>query len=275
MPELPEVETVRRTLEPLVAGRTIRRTDIYYGGIIKAPDQDSFRERLAGQRIQAVERRGKYLLFRLDGKQTLIIHLRMTGQLVACEAGVPPAAHTHLVFHLSDGLELRFVDIRKFGLVYLAPDGVPGAVKGLEALGPEPLGQEFTISCLTERLRRKKCNVKAFLLDQTQIAGIGNIYADEILFAARLHPEKPAAEIGPAEAADLHQAIRAKLREAIDCRGTSFRNYIDARGEKGGFQHRLAVYGRGGKPCPRCGRLLVKKKIAGRGSVFCPDCQRL
>jgi len=272
MPELPEVETVRRSLEPLLIGRTIMAAHIYYGGIIKKPSPEEFVNDVKGLRIEAIGRRGKYLLLELGGCRTLVIHLRMTGQLTIVAEELPLPAHTHLVFVLDDGSELRFNDVRKFGLVYLVSKDCLQEAGGLYTLGPEPLGDSFTEEYLKEKLLKKKVKLKAFLLDQTQIAGIGNIYADEAMFRAGLHPERVTASLKTAEITRLFQAIRSTLQEGVDFRGTSIRDYVDGQGEKGGFQDRLKVYGRAGKTCD-CGVVLEKKTVAGRTTVYCPRCQ--
>jgi len=272
MPELPEVETVRRSLEPLLLGRTIEKARIYYGGIIKKPSPTDFAAAMAKRRIEKVGRRGKYLLFELSGCQTLVIHLRMTGRLTVAERNTVLPAHTHLVFELDNGQELRFNDVRKFGLVYLVNQDCFQEAGGLHTLGPEPLGPDFTLQGLQSRLCAKKARLKSFLLDQTEIAGIGNIYADEAMFRAGLHPERITASLKPAEISRLYRAIRETLQEGIDFRGTSFRDYVDGKGEKGGFQDRLKVYGRAGQSCI-CGTVLQKKTVAGRTTVFCPHCQ--
>ncbi len=272
MPELPEVETVRRSLEPLLLGRNVKAAHIYYGGIIKKPSPEEFSEGIKGKQIERVGRRGKYLLFEISGCHTLVIHLRMTGQLTVVEASVPLPSHTHLVFELDDGRELRFKDVRKFGLVYLVANDCYHEAGGLSTLGPEPLEPEFTVQELTLRLGKKKTNLKAFLLDQRQIAGIGNIYADEGLFRAGLRPERITKSLTAGEISRLHQAIRIILQEGVDLRGTSFRDYIDGLGNKGGFQEQLKVYGRAGERCG-CGSILEKKIVAGRTTVYCPKCQ--
>lgn len=274
MPELPEVETVKRSLQPLVTGEIIRDVEVFYGGIIKKPGPPEFKRLLIDRTIENVKRRGKYLLFQLSGGFSLVVHLRMTGQLTVCRTGVDVAKHTHLVFHFAGGREMRFTDARKFGLIYLIPTGAWEQIGGLAALGPEPLEEEFSLSYLEGLVKRKKGKVKAFLLDQTGIAGIGNIYADEIMFAAGLHPQRQVGSLSPEEVGRLYRAIRRKLSEGIEFRGTSVRDYVDGRGEKGGFQNRLQVYDRGGESCLRCGTRLLKETIAGRGTVFCPQCQQ-
>ncbi len=273
MPELPEVETVKRSLEPLVKGRIIEKTDVFYSGIIKKPGAEEFIQYLQGKEIQGIKRRGKYLLFSLGQGGLLVIHLRMTGQLVFSRKGEELIKHTHLVLHLSGGDELRFIDIRKFGLVYLIPTGKWEEAGGLSTLGPEPLEAEFSLSAFQKALQQKKVGVKAFLLDQRNIAGIGNIYADEILFTAGLRPQRNVNSIVNEEAGCLYDAIRAVLAEGIKYRGTSIRDYVDGKGERGRFQEKLKVYDRAGKSCVRCGTVLVKETVAGRGTVYCPSCQ--
>jgi formamidopyrimidine-DNA glycosylase len=274
MPELPEVETVKRSLTPFLKGMKIKSVKILFDGIIKEPSPLEFKEKVTGRTITALARRGKYLLFFLDECLTLVIHLRMTGQLTVCSCDLPVNKHTHLIFSLSSRQEWRFTDARKFGLVYLVPAGKWEKIKGLQNLGYEPLAEEFTLQALTGLLTGKKGKLKSFLLDQSKIAGIGNIYADELLFAAGLHPERTIATLETAEIGQLYRAIRSTLEEAVAYRGTSLRDYVDGRGEKGGFQERLQVYGRGGKSCYRCGRRLEKIVVAGRGTVFCPSCQK-
>ena len=275
MPELPEVETIRRSLEPLVQDTTIESVEINYNGIIKCPEPEIFARLLQNKKIKGIGRRGKYLLFTLSDNYTLIIHLRMTGRLTVAVPGAESLAkHTHLVFSLSDGRELRFTDQRKFGLVYLVKTGDWSGIKGLCSLGPEPLEEGFTLAGFEEMAKKLKGGLKSFLLNQKRIAGIGNIYADEILFEAGLHPHRRLESLSRNEIGRLYRAIRRKLHEGVEYRGTSFRDYVDGKGEKGGFQERLQVYDRANEPCVRCGRRLVKTVIAGRGTVLCPHCQR-
>lgn len=274
MPELPEVETVRRTLEPLLAGKKITGVDVRYGGIIKNMEAGEFSRLLKNKTIAEIGRRGKYLLLELSDGYTIVIHLRMTGQLIFTQVAEPEAKHTHIIFHLPGKEQLRFVDIRKFGLLFLVKKGEWEQCGGLARLGPEPLSGAFTLQAWSALLAGQKGGLKAFLLNQAKVAGIGNIYADEILFEAGLHPQKRVETLESAEIAALHAAIVAKLSEGVACRGTSISDYVDGQGEKGGFQERLQVYDQKGRPCPRCGTLLVKAVIAGRGTVCCPYCQR-
>lgn len=274
MPELPEVETVRKSLESVLIGKKILKGHVTYQGLLKNIDKDAFLAVLQNKIIRQIRRRGKYLLFMLSDEWTLVFHLRMTGQLIFCEKERAISKHTHVRLELDGKKELRFADIRKFGMIYLEKSGLIHNLKGLAALGPEPLEEDFTIHYLKERLKGKKGSIKSFLLDQGQIAGIGNIYADEILFKAGLNPEKEGLSLSNEEISKLYVAVRYCLQKGIDNRGTSFRDYVDGRGEKGNMQEELQVYGRGGLPCKLCGDTLIKTRTAGRGTVFCPTCQR-
>jgi formamidopyrimidine-DNA glycosylase len=273
MPELPEVETVKRSLAPFIEGKRIEFAEVFCKKIIKNMEPSVFQEKIAGRTIKEAARRGKYLLFRLDQGLTLVIHLRMTGQLTVCAPDIPLSKHTHVRFRLSSGQDWRFTDLRKFGLIYLTRTDCWAGIKGLQELGYEPLSPEFTLESLQELVADKKGILKAFLLDQRRIAGIGNIYADEISFAAGLHPQRDLSTLQEEEIARLYQAIRFKLAEGVRYRGTSLRDYVDGRGEKGGFQEKLQAYGRKGLPCLKCGIPLQRIVVAGRGTVFCPHCQ--
>lgn len=273
MPELPEVETVRRTLVERVVGRTIERVEVLKPSQVRHPDPETFAAELTGARFTDVERRGKYLIFHL-GPVRLVAHLRMTGKLLFMPAHLPYDKHTHVVFHLDGGWQLRYVDMRTFGGFHLLfPEG-EGTPRGLAELGPEPLGDRFTAAYLAEALAsRRSARIKAVLLDQTVVAGLGNIYVDEALHRAGVHPERPAASLGRAEVEKLHGAIRAILGQAIEERGTSFRDYVDGVGERGGYVAFLQVYGREKAPCLTCGTPIVRRRVAGRSSHICPHCQ--
>lgn len=273
MPELPEVETVKRSLEPVLKDKQIVGVHITYSGIIKGIDADSFKNQIIAKTFTSIERRGKYLIFRLSSDWNLVIHLRMTGQLIYCAGDTPINKHTHLRLELAEGNELRFVDIRKFGMVYLKYKNQIEDIKGLASLGPEPLAQDFTYSYLKESIKGKKTPIKAFLLDQQKIAGIGNIYADEILFQAGIHPARMSTSLSDEEMRKLYQAVKYCLQKGIENRGTSFRDYVDGRGEKGRMQEELFVYGRSGQPCKHCQTTLIRIITAGRGTVYCPQCQ--
>ena len=272
MPELPEVETVRQSLLPHLPGQVVTGVRLTLPKLIKYPDASSFVERVQGLSFCDVERRGKYLKFPMSENQSLVIHLRMTGQLRFMSASVPAPAHTHLIFEFPEGVELRFTDIRQFGAIYLADHDVIDTVSGIDRLGFEPL-EDFPLDDFVAYLSERKAKIKGLLLNQQLIAGIGNIYADEALYWARIHPGRPASSLSKEEVAGLHAAIREVLQSAIRQRGTSFSDYVDGLGQQGGFQAQLAVYGRGTEPCPSCGQSIVREKICGRGTHFCPACQ--
>lgn len=270
MPELPEVETVVRALRPSLNGRAIVDVQSDWPRHIDRPDLAELRWRIHGRRIQDVRRRGKYIVIPLDGEETLIIHLRMSGHLAVVDGDTPHDKHTHTVFILDDGRELRFRDTRKFGRVYLVHD--PQEVLG--KLGPEPLDAGFTAAELQKRLQGRRRILKPMLLDQSVIAGIGNIYADEALFYACLHPERQANTLADEEIAALHKAIVDVLRDGVAREGASIDSYLKPDGEKGDMQNALAVFRRTGEACPRCGGPIQRKVVGGRSTHFCPNCQR-
>lgn len=275
MPELPEVETIRRDLEPRVLGRRVVgvRTAPDSGKpvpVIKQLDEAAFREGTVGATIQGIERRGKYLLFRLDSGLSLIVHLRMTGSLLHRQPADPPDRYLRAVISLDDGTELRFCDLRKFGGLWLA-----GSLEEVTTgLGPEPLGEAFTLDVLAAALAGRKAPVKSIILDQKRIAGIGNIYADEALFEARIDPRRLGKDISAKDARALHRAIVKVLLAGVESRGASFRDYLDADGNTGTMQMHVKVFRRTGKPCYVCGSLIERTKVGGRSTHFCPGCQR-
>ena len=267
MPELPEVETVRRTLAPVVEGRTIAAVSFAWPRTCVG-DPRATEARLAGQRIEQVQRYGKYLLFRLRKgcrASLLVIHLRMTGNLLVNGA---PGAFTRASMSLDDGTAVVFQDIRKFGR-WQWSERLPAR---LAALGPEPL--EIERDEFAARLRSRTARLKALLLDQGFLRGLGNIYADEALFRARLHPLRSAHRVGPRKARELHEAVQTVLRNAIDAGGTSIRDYRDSRGAQGDFQRQIRIYGRGGEPCVNCGTRVRRVLVAQRSTHYCPRCQR-
>lgn len=271
MPELPEVETVRRGLETLIVGKTIRSVDVFLARIIRHPSVGQFQDRVQNTQIEAIGRRGKYLLFEIPPYQ-LISHLRMEGQYRVAKAGEPIAPHTHVIFHLSDGLELRYRDVRQFGTMDVVADSEPRP-SGLVSLGPEPFDVTLTPRSFRDRLHRRSSPIKSILLDQSCIAGLGNIYVDEALFLAGIHPLTKASRIGDARAGRLLDAIRDVLARAIEAGGSSVRTYVDGYGRHGGFQMQLHVYARNGEPCLHCGQPISKMRLGGRGTHFCPSCQ--
>ncbi|CAA7602233.1 DNA-(apurinic or apyrimidinic site) lyase/DNA-formamidopyrimidine glycosylase [Acididesulfobacillus acetoxydans] len=272
MPELPEVETIRRTLAGHLTDARVTGVRLIWPGAFQGWGELDFAGILTGKRIQGLERRGKYLLIHLDEGWSLVAHMRMTGRLLYFSASQEIGPHTRGVFELNQG-ELHFQDVRKFGRILAVPSAAVNEVRGLAALGPEPLEQEFTPDVLRNRLRGKKTCLKSALLDQRVLAGLGNIYTDEALFRARLSPERPAASLEREEAEKLTAAIKEVLKAGIEAQGTSFRDYRDANGRKGEFQRSLQVYGRQGQLCTACGGILVSKRLGGRTAVFCPACQ--
>ncbi|RJX17115.1 MAG: DNA-formamidopyrimidine glycosylase [Ammonifex sp.] len=273
MPELPEVETIRQQLEALVSGARILDSTVYLPKVISEPSPEVFAGLIRGRQILSVTRRGKYLVFGLSGGYTLVIHLRMTGQLIYEEEGATPR-HTHLILHLERDRRLRFTDLRQFGRVWLFPSADTRSQAGMEKLGPEPLSPEFTETYFATRLRNSRRSLKPLLLDQQVVAGIGNIYADESLYRAGLHPNRRANSLNDREAKALYRAVKEVLHAGVSHRGTSIRNYLDAEGRAGSHQDFLKVHNRAGRPCPRCGSAIEKTKLGGRGTYFCPSCQR-
>jgi len=274
MPELPEVETIRRSLAGLLAGKTITGVEVVHPGVIKAPDPQTFPADLTGRTFVDFDRRGKYLLLKLTGDMVLVVHLRMTGRLVVTAPETERARHTHLVLSLRGGQELRFVDTRRFGAIYLLPADRLGEISGLSNLGPEPLDPEFSLARFKEVFKGKNRALKGLLLDQTFVAGLGNIYADEVLARARLNPARKAGELSTEEVERLYLAIREELTLAIEHRGTSFRDYVDGLGQKGENQNYLKVYQRRDQPCSYCGAPIVREKLARRSTFYCPHCQK-
>jgi formamidopyrimidine-DNA glycosylase len=274
MPELPEVETVRQTLQTKLTGLKFCGAHVYLPKIIKAPDPEQFVKGIEGKKIIKLTRRGKYLILNLSDRYHLVVHLRMTGSLVYCENGTPPAKHTHVVFDLSNGAQLHFSDVRQFGQLWLVTGTSLDSLTGLKNLGVEPLEPEFTRDYLKKELRRRHTRIKPLLLDQTFLAGLGNIYTDEALHRAKINPERLAKTLTPREIASLYRAIKEVLQEGIECRGTTVRDYVDGEGRSGSYQDQLQVYRREGKPCSQCGEIIVKKKVCGRSSYYCPACQK-
>lgn len=274
MPELPEVETVRRGLNRLVKGATIASIDVYWPKIINN-DLASFKQRLKNQTIETVDRRGKYLLFRFSAGLTMVSHLRMEGNYSVMPKDTGRTKHTHVVFHLTDDRDLLYNDTRKFGRMTLVPTGEEMTVGGLKTMGPEPIASELTIDYLTAIFQKSKKMIKPLLLDQSKIAGIGNIYADEVLWMSKIHPMRPANLLTDDEIAELRQNIIDEMALAIKGHGTTVHSFSNAFGETGQFQNHLHVYGREGEPCERCGTLIEKIKVAQRGTHFCPHEQQL
>ena len=301
MPELPEVETIAADLRPHLVGRTFVRCELGFPTIVRHPEPEVFIDSIVGQQITAVGRRGKYNLIHLADDLLLVVHLGMSGQLRLVEPATPLANHTHAVFTLSGvegtppspafvlmgpprrgrgapergrAMELRYRDPRRFGRLLLGTEAALRAAKAMPPLGPEPIDPAFGADDMYQRFRRRRTSLKAILLDQSTIAGVGNIYADESLHRARLRPDRIAGSLSKKSLRRLHEALRESLLIAIKNRGSSVDTYRDAWGEFGAQQEQLQVYGRAGEPCFTCGRPLSLVRIAGRSSVFCRHCQR-
>jgi len=266
MPELPEVETIRNELLPHVLGREITDVDLPWEGIVRQPSVDEFRARVIGQRITGLSRRGKYLFFHLGSGEILVMHMKMTGSLL-----VDPndTRFTRAIFYLDNGKALHLCDPRKFGVIWLAGDDSAVA----EKLGPEPLEDDFTSEVLVQRLKNRTAPIKPVLIDQSIIAGIGNMYADEALFEAKIHPLKPAGKLSWEEIERLHGAIKRVLWAAISNKGASVRNYIRPGGDIGTAHFEFRVAHGIGKDCPNCGTPIKRIVVRNRGTYYCPVCQ--
>ena len=270
MPELPEVETIKNELMPHVIGRRVAGVTLGWEGIVKQSSPEDFCARLVGQGVTWISRRGKYLIFSLSSGEALIIHLKMTGSLLLNHASDKPDKFIRAVLYLDNNYQLRFRDPRKFGAMWLVAD--VSSVVG--KLGPEPLEADFTAKVLAERLGSRKAPIKPLLLDQNFVAGIGNMYADEALYDAKIHPLRPASSLSQEEITRLHKAICEVLRAAIGNKGASVENYFRPGGELGTahFEFRVA-HGLGGKLCRRCGTPIERITVRNRGTYFCPKCQ--
>ncbi|WP_102274302.1 DNA-formamidopyrimidine glycosylase [Cytobacillus massiliigabonensis] len=273
MPELPEVETVRRTLLELVSNKEIEHVSVFWPKIIKHPEEIAqFQDALVGQTVQDIGRRGKFLILYTDD-YALVSHLRMEGKYGVFQKIEPVDKHTHVIFHFTDGTELRYKDVRKFGTMHLYMKGQEFSTLPLSQLGPEPFSADFTVEALASKLAKTKRNIKAVLLDQKVVVGLGNIYVDEALFRSGIHPERAADDLTREEMERLHQEISDTLSEAVQKGGSTIRSYVNSQGQIGMFQLELFVYGRKGEDCKACGSTLERIVSGGRGTVFCPKCQ--
>ena len=295
MPELPEVETVARDLQRAVAGATITDATVTWDRTIRHPQPpERFAAEIAGATIRRVGRRAKTVLVHFEDGRVMTVALRMTGSLLVLPNGAAPDPYVRVAFDLADGRELRYRDVRKFGRIGLWPGGGLRSVGGgrgsrskrvaegagrfrigevFSGHGPEPLSSSFTVARLKERLARRSAKLKTLLLDQSFIAGVGNIYADEALWRARLHPLRAADTLTDAEVRRLHRSIRTVLRQGIANRGSSFSDYVSTDGQPGENAERLMVYRRTDEPCYRCGRPIRRIVVAQRSTHFCPRCQ--
>ena len=274
MPELPEVETIVNTLKRFILNKTIDKVDVYWPNIIKEPDDARhFKFLLKGQTIRELSRKGKFLLFYLDD-YVMISHLRMEGKYSVHSSVEPVKKHTHVIFTFTNGEELRYNDVRKFGTMHVYPKGQEFINKPLSQLGPDPFDETFTFDYFYEKLKKTDRFIKAALLDQTIVTGLGNIYVDETLFKAGVHPLKRASVLTKKEILAIQEQAIATLEEAIKAGGTTIRSYVNSQGDMGMFQQELYVYGQENKACKKCGTEITKMKVAGRGTHICPTCQK-
>lgn len=273
MPELPEVENVRNGLKQLITGKTIRKVRVLWTNIIKDPAVPEFKKRIEGQKIEDIRRQGKFLLFILT-HDVLISHLRMEGKYRLEGPDVPLTKHTHVVFELDTEEELRYLDVRKFGKMSLVEKEKLEAHPSIRNLGPEPEDETLDTDHLAEALKKTERLVKACLLDQTIVAGIGNIYADEILYDAYIHPERKGKDLDRNEIKRLRDSIVSIMNKAVEKGGTTIRTYSNAYGAEGSYQEYLSVYGKTEEECPRCHHAIQKIKVAQRGTHYCPECQK-
>ena len=274
MPELPEVETIRRSLVDKIEGRRIVRVELLLPRLVKWPAASDFSGFISRRTIERLERRGKYLLFCLTGDMTLVIHLRMTGRLHYAGEFDHADRFTHVIFHLDNGDKLFYADTRTLGTIYAMEQSELWRIAGLASMGPEPLSEEFTLTYLTETMAKRKGRIKALLLNQKLIGGLGNIYVDEALAIAGIDPDRSACMVTAEELSRLYEAINQVIADGIEHGGTTFRDYRDGTGRSGNHQHHLMVYGRKGQPCHHCGAPIERKESAGRGTHYCPICQR-
>ena len=273
MPELPEVETIRRSLEPHVVGRRFERVEINDARLVRPFEPIAVSAELEGERVKSLERRGKYLIFRFESGRALLIHLRMTGSLLHSGAEpLPEDPYQRAVVRLDDGSDVAYRDVRRFGTWLLVEPTDYEPYIGAR-LGGEPLERTFSSRRLAERLEGRRAPIKAALLDQRTVAGLGNIYVDEALWRARVHPLRPAGQLDQDDIGRLTRGIKEALRAGLARQGASLRDYSTPDGARGRMQDEFRVYGRSGQPCPRCGTPIEKTRAGGRGSWYCPNCQ--
>jgi formamidopyrimidine-DNA glycosylase len=274
VPELPEVETVSAQLAPVLTGRVLRSVEILDERLTRPFDPRQVAAQLEGERVALVERRGRYVVVRFETGLVLLVHLRMTGSFLFAPTGeLPDDPHRHAVVSLDDGTDVAYRDVRRFG-TWLLLEGEELGPYLAERLGDEPLGPRFTVRQLERRLAGRRASVKAALLDQRTAAGLGNIYADEALWYAGVHPLRPAGSLDAYEVAAVRTGLRRALRIGVRKQGATLSDYRTPNGERGSMQDEFKVYGREGEPCPRCGTLIAKTRVAGRGTSYCPVCQR-
>ncbi len=275
MPELPEVETIKRVIEPQIQGLTIENVTVKRPEVTAYPTADEFCKLLTGQTVSHMARRGKFLVIQLNSNDRIILHLRMTGCLLLTPADYPEEKHTHVIFRLNNGKELRFSDTRRFGRLWMLKNGEADTYSGIEKLGTEPLDKLLAAEYLKALLGKRKKAVKKCLLDQSVIAGIGNIYSDEILFTAGIYPARPANSLNMEEWERLAAAIPERISYFIEVNKITPEEYLETKGQDYRNTPFLQVYGQEGKPCPKCGETFCRIVVGGRSSVYCPACQKV
>ena len=273
MPELPEVETIKRIIEPQIKGQKILSVDVRNAQIIAHPETELFRGSLVNKTITGMSRRGKYLSINLDDGDKVYLHLRMTGQLLVAPKEYPMEKHTHLIMELSGGSQIRYIDVRRFGRFWYLKAGEDISITGIDKLGIEPTGRKLTAEYLKAAAGKSKKPVKEMLHDQSIVAGIGNIYSDEILYAANIYPEKKCAELSDDEWVRLAEQIPEIIRWGISANKMTAEEYLAGRGKEYRNTLHLKAYGHAGKECSRCGAVFAKVTVGGRSSAFCPKCQ--
>ncbi len=274
MPEMPEVEIIRRGLVDQLKNRQIIDMEVLLPRQIKWPSVENFQSMIIGRTVVDFKRKGKYLLLELDSGDLVVIHLRMTGRLCYVHQGSVRDAYTRIVFHLNNGDALTYADTRTLGTLYAIKSDEIWRISGLVNMGPEPLSASFTVAYLQDALKSGRGKIKSFLLNQKYIGGLGNIYVDECLILSKIHPQRVANTLTTAEIETLYTAINQVIADGIDDGGTTFRDYRNGNGEKGSHQENLFAYGREGLPCKFCGCIIEKIEVGGRGTHFCPRCQK-
>lgn len=274
MPELPEVETIKRVIEPQIQGRMITKVAVRRPKVAAYPEADEFCRRLTGQTVSHMSRQGKFLIIHLENKERIVLHLRMTGGLLLAPAQCPEEKYTHVVFSMDNGTELRFSDMRRFGRFWLLREEETDTCTGMDKLGLDPLAPACNAEYLSSHLSKRRKAIKECLLEQTIIAGIGNIYSDEILFTAGIYPARPANSLKQTEWERLAEAIPERISYFIEKNAITAEEYLETKGRDYRNTPFLQVYGHGGSPCPKCRETLCRMVIGGRSSVYCPVCQK-
>lgn len=274
MPELPEVETIRQDMIKKVKGKKIENVEIKNEKNIRIISPEQFKEKLKGRVIEDIQRRGKFLIINLDSDDLLIFHLKLTGRLLFSSVGRKEPKYVRIVFTFTDKSRLFFADIRGFADVFLIPRSDVETIPAIKNMGPEPLSPDFNPDKLKQILGGKRGKIKPLLMDQSVIAGIGNIYSQEALYRAGIHPEREVSKLTEKEIEAIYRSLVDVLKEAIKYRGSSVDAYLDLNGKEGNYVPHLKIYGKEGQICPRCGSSIKKKRVGGRGTYFCSKCQK-